>query len=94
MKQRCYYNKSQHRENYSMKGITVCDEWRDNYPAFKEWSYANGYYEQPKDTPHKEMLSIDRIDPNGNYCPNNCQWISCDENLRKRFLDEKREKCP
>lgn len=89
MKQRCYYNKAQHRANYSMKGITVCDEWKDNYLAFRAWAYAHGYYEQSKDTPHKDMLSIDRINPNGNYCPENCQWISCDENLKKRFLDEK-----
>ena len=91
MKQRCYYNKAQHRANYSMKGITVCDEWKDNYLAFREWAYAHGYYEQPKGTPHKEMLSIDRIDPNGNYCPQNCQWISCDENLRKMFKDKRGE---
>jgi hypothetical protein len=93
MKQRCYYNKAQHRENYSMKGITVCDEWKEDYLAFREWAYSNGYYEQPKDTPHGQVLSIDRIDPNGNYCPDNCQWISCDANLRKRFADEKRAQC-
>ena len=89
MKQRCYYNKAQHRENYSMKGITVCEEWKNDYLAFRKWAYSHGYYEQSKDIPHKEVLSIDRIDPNGNYCPENCQWISCDKNLRKRFLDEK-----
>lgn len=88
MKQRCYYNKAQHRKNYSMKGITVCDEWRDSYEAFREWAYSNGYHEQPKDTPHREVLSIDRIDPEGNYCPDNCQWITCDANLRKRFTDK------
>ena len=87
MKQRCYYNKSQHRKNYSMKGIKVCDEWRNDYPAFRKWAFENGYYEQPKGTPHKEILSIDRIDPNGDYCPENCQWISCDANLKKRFTD-------
>lgn len=87
MKQRCYYNGSAHRQNYSMKGITVCDEWKDDYLAFRNWAYANGYYEQSKDTPHKDILSIDRIDPNKNYCPENCQWISCDANLKKRFTD-------
>lgn len=87
MKQRCYYNKAQHRKNYSMKGIKVCDEWKDDYAAFRAWAYEHGYYEQPKDTPHKEILSIDRIDPDGDYCPENCQWISCDANLRKRFTD-------
>ena len=87
MKQRCYYNKAQHRANYSMKGIKVCEEWKNDYPTFREWAYSNGYYEQEKDTPHKEMLSIDRIDPDGDYCPENCQWISCDANLRKQHTD-------
>lgn len=87
MKQRCYYNKSQHRKNYSMKGIKVCDEWRNDYSAFRRWSYENGYYEQPAGTPHKEILSIDRIDQDKDYCPENCQWITFDANLRKRFTD-------
>lgn len=93
MKQRCYYNKAQHRANYSMKGITVCDGWKNDYQAFRDWAFSHGYYEQDKDTPHKDILSIDRIDPFGNYCPENCQWISCDENLRKRFTDERNRQC-
>lgn len=88
MKQRCYYKGHQHRKNYSMKGIKVCDEWKSDYVAFRTWAFANGYYEQPKDTPHKEVLSIDRIDPSKDYCPENCQWISCDANLRKQFTDK------
>lgn len=89
MKQRCYYNKAQHRANYSMRGIRVCDEWLNDYEAFRTWSYEHGYHEQPEGTPHREMLSIDRIDPDKNYCPENCQWISCDANLRKRFTDRR-----
>lgn len=88
MKQRCYYDGCDHRENYSMKGITVCDEWKNDFSAFRKWSYEHGYYEQPKGTPHKDILSIDRIDPDKGYSPDNCQWISCDENLRKRFTDK------
>lgn len=87
MKRRCYGATYQHRQYYSMKGITVCDEWKDDFSAFRKWSFEHGYYEQDKDTPHKDVLSIDRIDPDKGYSPDNCQWITCDANLRKRFTD-------
>lgn len=87
MKQRCSYDGYHHRENYSMKGIKVCDEWVNDYAAFRKWSYDHGFFDQPKGTPHREILSIDRINPHKGYCPENCQWISCDANLRKRFSD-------
>lgn len=83
MKQRCNYAGYQHSKNYSMKGIKVCEEWEHDYAAFRKWSYEHGFYEQPKGTPHKEILSIDRIDSNKGYSPSNCQWISCDANLRR-----------
>lgn len=89
MKQRCYYNKSQARKNYSMKGITVCDEWKNDYSAFREWSYSHGFYEQPKGTQRSDILSIDRIDSKKGYSPDNCQWISFSENAKKRFEDER-----
>ena len=89
MKQRCYYSGYQHSKDYLKKGITVCDEWKNDYTKFREWSYANGYREQPKGTPHGLVLSIDRIDPKKGYCPENCQWISCSENAAKRFRDAK-----
>lgn len=54
------------RKNYFGKGITVCDEWL-TWENFKEWAYNSGY------TDH---LTIDRIDNNGNYESDNCQWIS------------------
>lgn len=67
MKNRCYNNKFPHYENYGGRGIKVCDEWLKNFNNFKEWSLNNGY---------KEGLSIDRINPNGNYEPSNCRWIT------------------
>ena len=65
MKQRCFNSNNKSYHNYGGRGIIVCDEWKDNYQAFYEWSMNNGY---------KEGLSIDRINNDGNYEPSNCRW--------------------
>lgn len=54
-------------KNYGAKGIKVCKEWTNDYQKFKEWALNNGY---------DDNLTIDRIDPDGNYEPSNCRWIS------------------
>lgn len=79
MRERCN-GSGDHARWYRDKGIRVCEEWDKSYEAFKKWALANGYHDQPADTPHKEKLSIDRIDPSKGYSPENCQWITVSQN--------------
>ncbi|WP_108672549.1 hypothetical protein [Peribacillus acanthi] len=74
MNQRCTNQKLSYYERYGGRGIQVCEEWK-TFEVFAKWANKNGY---------REDLSIDRIDPNGNYEPNNCKWSTEIEQARNK----------
>lgn len=75
MKQRCLNQNSKSYKNYGGRGITVCQEWQEDFQTFYDWAMANGY---------QEGLEIDRIYVNGNYEPDNCRWVTSKKNNNNR----------
>lgn len=79
MKQRCYNPNNPNYQWYGGKGVKLCDTWAASFESFAAWALKNGY---------EETLTIDRIDPNGHYCPENCRWITHSENTRRAALSK------
>ncbi len=81
MKSRCTNPNSTSFQNYGGRGIAVCAEWLNDFQAFYDWAMSNGYEPAVK----RGKCTIDRIDVNGDYCPENCRFVSMKEqNSNKR----------
>lgn len=75
IKRRCYNPHEPRYDRYGGRGITVCKEWRNSFEAFYEWAMSHGY---------QDDLTLDRIDNDGNYEPDNCRWTTQKEQSRNR----------
>lgn len=75
MKGKCYNPTHDHYKWYGARGIKICDEWLNSYVAFRDWALSNGYI---------EGLTLNRKENNGNYTPDNCNWVTMKEQSRNR----------
>ena len=76
MIKRCENKNYKQYKDYGGRGIKICEEWKNDFQSFYDWAVTNGY---------KDGLTLDRIDVNGDYKPDNCRWVThLEQNLNKR----------
>lgn len=75
MRARCSYEKDKCYHLYGGRGITVCEEWQKSFTAFRDWALENGY---------SDNLTLDRIDNDKGYSPENCKWSTHAEQRRNQ----------
>lgn len=80
MKTRCYDKRCAKYYRYGARGISLCDDWARDFSTFYDWAVANGY---------SDNLTIDRIDNDGNYCPENCRWITAAEQAANKSTNHR-----
>lgn len=80
---RCTYPSHNRYKDYGGRGITMCDEWKE-YENFRTWAVENGYDPEAP----RGVCTIDRIDVDGNYCPENCRWVSMEVQAQNKRRNE------
>lgn len=88
MRQRCNCMTNKDYALYGGRGISVCPEW-DDYACFRGWAYSHGYDENAE----KGKCTLDRIDVDGNYCPENCRWVDMTVQCNNKTNSNKYEMC-
>ena len=86
MKARCYIPSHTSYERYGGKGVSVCNEWMNSYETFRDWAKSNGY---------RDDLTLDRVENDSGYSPDNCRWATYKEqanNRRNKKFFELKEK--
>lgn len=87
MRSRCNNPKNREYHRYGGRGIEVCDKWLNDFQAFYDWAMMNGYDE----TAPRGHCTLDRINNDGNYCPENCRWttarVQANNTRRTRFIE-------